>query len=167
MQTLILRIGAIVILLSLLEKVPISIEAIINNWQNNPDVFAVLFSMAPGIFALVISFLLWFYPSTLSSQFSAKNENSSLDNDKSGLFGDTLISVIGLYILAHAIPDLIYHIVLIIVSSKENIVILPIDRAASVATIAEIVIGMFLLYRSSLVHKFIQGLKREMKEKSL
>ena len=167
MHTLILRVGAIVILVSLLEKVPLSVETVIGNWQNNPSVTAILFSLAPGIFALIISFLLWFYPATLASKFSAPTENSGIDQDKLGLFGEILISVIGLYILANAIPDLIYHIVLYIVSSNENLELLPVDRAASVATIAEIVIGMFLLYGSGLIHRFIQGIKREMKEKSL
>lgn len=163
MQTLILRIGAIVILVSLLEKVPLNIETVVGNWQKNPSVSTILFSMAPGVFALIISFLLWFYPATLSSKFLAPTENSGIEQNKLEIFGEILISVIGLYILANAIPDLIYHIVLYILSSNENLELLPVDRAASVATIAEIIIGIFLLYGSGLIHRFIQGIKREMK----
>lgn len=163
MHTLILRIAAVMILLSLLEKVPLSVETVISNWQNNPSVSAILFSMAPGIFALIISFVLWFYPGTLSSKFSGPAEYSGNEQDISALFGEILISVIGLYILATAIPDVVYHIVLYIVSSNESLELLPVDRAASVATIAEIIIGMFLLYGSGLIHRFIKGIKREMK----
>jgi hypothetical protein len=163
MHTLILRVAAIVILLSLLEKVPLSVEALVSTWQNNPNVSVILFSMAPGIFALIISFLLWFYPATLSSKFAAPTENNGIDQDKSILFGEILISVLGLYILANAIPDVVYHIVLYIVSSNENLELLPVDRAAAVATIAEIIIGVFVLYGSGLIHRFIQGIKREMK----
>jgi hypothetical protein len=49
------------------------------------------------------------------------------------------------------------------VSSNENLELLPVDRAAAVATIAEIIIGVFVLYGSGLIHRFIQGIKREMK----
>ena len=164
MYMLILRVAAIVILLSLVEKVPLSIETAMSTWQNNPNVSVILFSMAPGIFALIISFLLWFFPSTLLSKFSGPTKNGETDPDKSVIFGELIISVIGLYILANAIPDVVYHIVLYIVSSNENLELLPVDRAASVATLAEIIIGMFLLYGSGLIHRFIQGIKREIHE---
>lgn len=165
MHNLILRISAIIILVSLLERVPFSVEVLINTWETNPNIYAILFSIAPGIFALIISFLLWFFPSTLSSKFA--NPNETLDKDSINIFGDFLISIVGLYILANAVPDLIYFVSLYIISSSENIEILPFDRAAFVATVVEIIIGLFLLYGSSLIHKFIQRLKKEINEKSL
>ena len=112
MNTLILRIGAILILLSLLEKVPFSVEILSNTWQNSQNINAILFSMAPGIFALFVSFLLWFYPSTISSKLSAPTDNLNVESDYEKALGEILITVLGLYIIANAIPDLIYHIVL-------------------------------------------------------
>lgn len=167
MQTLILRIGAIVILVSLLEKVPLSVETVISNFQNDINVSAILFSLAPGVFALIISFLLWFFPATLTSKFAAPDEGKEIEPDQPRLYSELLISVIGLYILANAIPDFIYHLVLYIVSRNEGLELLPVDHAAFVATIAEAIVGIFLIHGSGLIHKLIQSLKREMKEKSL
>ena len=167
MQTLILRVGAIVILISLLEKVPLSVETLSNTWQSKQNINTILFSMAPGIFALVISFLLWFYPSTISSKLSASADAISNESDNIKALSEILISLIGLYVLANAIPDLVYHIVLYIVSNNENLEILPIDRAASIATIVELIIGLFLLYGSGLIHMVVKRLKKEINEKSL
>jgi hypothetical protein len=167
MHTLILRIGAIVILVSLLEKVPFSVETLSNTWENSQNINAIIFSIAPGIFALIVSFLLWFFPYTISSKLSTPTDNLKVESDYAKALGEILISIIGLYILANAIPDLIYHIVLYIVTSNENLEILPVDRAASIATIAELIIGLFLLYGSGLIHKFVQRLKKEINEKSL
>jgi hypothetical protein len=150
-----------------LEKVPFSVETLSNTWQNSQNINAILFSMAPGIFALFFSFLLWFYPSTISSKLSAPTENLNVESDYEKALGEILIAVLGLYIIANAIPDLIFHIVLYIVSNNQNLQILPIDRAASIATIVELIIGLFLLYGSGLIQKFIQRLKREISEKSL
>ena len=167
MHTLILRIGAIVILLSLLEKVPLSVETISNTWQSNQNINTVLFSMVPGIFALIISFILWFYPSTISSKLSYPADDMGEKSNYAKALGEILIAILGLYILANAIPDLVYHIVLYIVSNNENLKIMPIDRAASIATIVELIIGLFLLYGSDLIHKVVQRLKMEIKEKDL
>lgn len=164
MVTTVLRIGAIVILINLLEQVPLSVENVYHSWKNELNISVILFSISPGIFALIISFLLWFFPSTLSSKFSPQNDDEyKNENVNYRYLGEILISILGLYMITKAIPDLVYHIVFFIMAHDENLSIPPIDRAAFVATIAELVIGTFLLYGSGLIHRMIQEFKKEVK----
>jgi len=162
-----LRIGAILILINLLEKMPFSVDSILYSWQNDSDLSAIIYSMAPGIFALIIAFLMWFCPETLASKFSNSIEIEQDEHIKSSNFPEILISIVGLYILVNAVSDFIYHLVLIIVSINEKLPIPAYERAAFVATIFEIIIGLFLLYGSGLVHRIIKQIKKEINTKSL
>ena len=167
MQKLILRVGAIVILISLLEKVPFTVEALSNSWESSHDIYTILYSLSPGIFALIICFLLWFFPSTISSKLSDLEDISRINPGHLDLLSGILISIVGVFIFANAIPDLVYHIVLHIESARMNIDILPVDRAALIATFFEVVIGGVLIYGSDLISNLINRFHKELNTESL
>ena len=115
----------------------------------------------PIIISLFISACMWFYPNQLLSNVFLRNEIDESTNVSDSVIGELLISILGLYVLSYAIPDIIFHIVFYINIEGYRDALRARDYASFVATIVEFVIGVYLIYGSKIVNNFIRQIKKD------
>ena len=156
-----LKIGAIVIVVSSLSKIPPFFDYLDKDYGVFPSVSNVMFGLMPIIISLFISACMWFYPNQLLSNVFLRNEIDESTNVSDSVIGELLISILGLYVLSYAIPDIIFHIVFYINIEGYRDALRARDYASFVATIVEFVLGVYLIYGSKIVNNFIRQIKKE------
>ena len=113
---------------------------------------------------------MWFVPNFFLKNVFFRDNSEDKDVVSGSELGHLFISLIGLYILATAIADIIYHIGLVNEAKKQigiSFEMLPQDYASFIATIAEIIIGTLLIFGSRPIFYLISRFQKEIKRDSL
>ena len=159
-----LRIGAIIIVLIILEKIPFNPTYYYIDGKLNWYMFTG-FTLLPLLIILLVAILMWIMPDRFLKHISTNNEvvTKDLDIDK---LGTSLIAIVGLYIVSFSISDLVYHLTSIkmaisVLGSEFGMV--PEQIASLSATIAELIIGVFMIYGRRIISALVLQYHREFK----
>lgn len=164
-----LRIGAVLIIVNALEKFPL----LFGYYRTETGVSAPAFitmSLFPLIFSFLIATMMWFMPNLFLKDFFLGDNREDKNIVGAPELGHLFISLMGLYILATAIADIIYHVGLVNEAKKQigvSFEMLPQDYAGFIATIAETIIGTLLIFGSKPIFYLIAKFQKEIKKDSL
>ncbi len=102
----------------------------------------------PNAISLLFSALFWMFPNKLIATIVPDAAKNKSDPEYFESLNSALVSVVGVYIVAFGLADLIYFYALkqeMISQFGEGAVLQPTDHAAFVATFVEVVIGTLLI----------------------
>ena len=159
-----LKIGAIVIVVNSLNKLPPFFDYVLYSKGSQPITASTVFGLFPCIFSLIIGCFMWFFPGQLLSNVFLRHDNEESTSVHESIIAELLISILGLYVLTYAIPDMVYHVVFYFNYTNLDGIkgpLRPSDYAAFVTTIFEIVLGAYLIYGSKIVNNFIRQIKKD------
>ena len=156
-----LRIGAVVIAVNAIEKFPGFYATYDMHGEFDWYLFAG-FLVLPTLVAFLVSALMWFSPPVFLKSFQTGTEPESQPATSSEI-GRVLVSAIGLYILSFSVGDLIYHITYIKTIGVGHLEYMPETVAGLVATFAEIVIGIALIFGNNVISRLITRFHNEKK----
>ena len=164
-----LRIGAVIIVVNALDKFPLLLGYYKTETGVSGNAFITM-SLIPLFISFLIAGLMWFVPNFFLNKVFVR-DNSEDRNVVSGAdLGHLFISLIGLYILATAIADIVYHVGLVSEAKKQignSFEMLPSDYASFIATIAETIIGTLLIFGSRPIFYLMSRFQKEIKGGSL
>jgi len=156
-----LRIAAIVLFSSVLQKIPDQFATIKGYEELVTSHYFWLSVVLPDLILIMFSALLWFKPELIMRKFLREEMQTSVNNDFSHL-SVVLLSAIGLYLALNATADISYYYfkwrLLRDHLSYLSPEIDPVDLAGIYASIVEIILGALLIFGSSLVTKKIKEL---------
>ena len=163
MLAVVLRIGAIIVAINIIEKIPLNfgtfyIEGHLN-WY-----MLIGFVILPNLIMLFVAALMWINPNIFLRHIS-EEETIKLEYDFEEI-ASMLIAIAGLYIIAFSLSDLIYHITSIKVAKSimgTDFRFMPDQVGSIAATIAELLIGLSLIYGRNILLMLVQQFKKEFK----
>ncbi len=79
---------------------------------------------------------MWFFPRQLLSNVFQRDRGDEADAVEGAFIGELLISILGLYVLSYAIPDMIFHLVLLITLDDYFDIMLPNDHASFITGVS-------------------------------
>ena len=160
-----LRVGAIVIAVHVIRQFPPQYS--IYTLRGSVHWFPLIgFLILPSLVSLLIAASLWFYPGYYLKKLPVEENSENLSSLVPNEIGSILIAVIGVYILCYSITDLIYHLTYIRIMGDRIGSYSPIPpetMALIVATIVEMILGVFLIFGCSVITKFIVRFRKELK----
>ena len=160
----VLRIGAMIIVIMVLEKIPFNPGYYSMDGRINWYMFAGL-TVLPFLIILYVAMLMWLSPDRFLKHISYNEEINPKDLDIDKL-GTALIAILGLYIVTFSIADLVFHLTSIkmVMSLLGSDFRMAADQIASLAaTIVELALGLFLIYGRNILSAFVTQYKREIK----
>jgi hypothetical protein len=130
-------------------------------------------ALAPSVFYLVatvlvpiaVGVLVWLFPLSLARSILPGNPDSSLDSlSRSDLYL-AAISVLGLFVLSRAVPDLVFWLTRFLVESKmKQQGIVPGSGSETTAnfyaTLVELGIGTWLVFGSGAIYRFVEKTRK-------
>jgi hypothetical protein len=164
-----LRIGAIIIVVNALDKFPLLLGYYKTETGVSGSAFITM-SLIPLFISFLIAGLMWFVPDFLLNKVFVRDNSEARNVVSDAELGHLFIALIGLYILATAIADMVYHVGLVNESKKQignSFEMLPSDYASFIATIAETIIGALLIFGSKPIFYLMSRFKKEIKGSSL
>lgn len=164
-----LRIGAVLIVVNALEKFPLLFGYYRTETGISVSAFVTM-SLIPCFLSFLMGALMWFLPNLFLNKVFYRDKNENKDNVNASELAHLFISLIGLYILATSIADIIYHISFVNEAKKQigtSFVMPPQDYAALIATIAEMILGALLIFGSKPIFYLITRFQKELKKDSL
>ncbi|MCP4705796.1 MAG: hypothetical protein GY865_14450 [candidate division Zixibacteria bacterium] len=160
-----LRIGAIIIAVTVIERVPLYVIDLGPN--SHFDLYYItVFVILPNLVFLFFAAIMWFKPYLFLNHVS-KNEFIEIKNIDINKFASLLIAILGLYILIFSTVDLINHVVSIKYTKSflgRDFVYSGNQIGAIVATIVEMVLGLLLIYGKNIIITLIQRFQKEIKD---
>ncbi len=159
-----LRIGAIIIVLIILEKIPFNPTYYYIGDKLNWYMFTGM-TLLPLLIILLVAISMWVSPDRFLNHISSKKELNSKDLDMDKL-GTSLIAIVGLYIVTFSISDLVYHLTSIKMATSvlgSDFKMVPEQIASLAATIVELIIGVLLIYGRNIISAIVLQYKGEIK----
>lgn len=155
-----LRIGAIVLVVHILQDTPAQFASISTGGSMLKSGFFWSAIVAPAILQLWFVILFWFFPrkiiKTLVEDVSDKEPNPEYFSNLSV----ALTIAIGVYLLSKAIPDLAYYLSLQAETVKQyNATLVMQDKASLVASVVEFFVGLALIFGSKKIYKMVNKLR--------
>jgi hypothetical protein len=100
---------------------------------------------------LLISIVIWFFPITTTKLFLPKYKTDTFSPvEKSELYIAAIV-LVGIFILSTAIPDVLYWVIRVylaadLMDSGLDFIFTPKDKASMVATVIQLIMGIWLLF---------------------
>ena len=160
-----LRIGAVVIAIKIIELYPPHYASYTIRDDFNWYLFIGII-LLPTLIALFISVTMWFYPDYYLKYLPIEESSEKVSTLDMHEVGSVLIAIIGVYIICFSFADLIYHITFVKIMNERLMSYASIEperMALIVATIVEIIFGIFLIFGCSLITRSFLRFKKELK----
>ena len=164
-----LRIGAVIIVVNALDKFPLLLGYYRTETGVSSSAFITM-SLIPLLISLLIACFMWFMPNFFLNKVFLRDNSEDRNIINGTELGHLFISLIGLYILATAVADIVYHVGLVNEAKKQigiSFEMLPSDFASFIATIAETIIGTILIFGSKPIFFLLSRFQKEIKSGSL
>ena len=164
-----LRIGAVIIVVNALDKFPLLLGYYSTESGVSSSAFITM-SLIPLLISLLIAILMWFMPNFFLNKVFFRDNVEDRNVVNGTELGHLFISLIGLYILATAVADIVYHVGLVNEAKRQignSFEMLPSDFASFIATIAEAIIGSVLIFGSRPIFYLMSRFSKEVKGGSL
>jgi hypothetical protein len=128
---------------------------------NGMDVSLYLMAVYVGS-PLIVGLMLWFFPSIVSRSIVKPEIETELTPIHLEPLIIVLVVAMGLYILIYSLSDLIYNATIIHLESRNDFpgIDSSEEKASFIATIFEIVAGLFLVFRARFIGTKILGIIR-------
>jgi len=158
-----LRVFAIVLWLFALRQF-VSVMRYLGNNANEALAPPVFYFVATVAVPIAVGVIIWLFPLTVARSILPGSPDSSLDSlSRSDLYL-AAISMLGLFVLSQAVPDLVFWLThFLIESNMKSQGIAPVSgvetTASFYATLVELGIGAWLLFGSGAIYRFIKKVR--------